>query len=54
MSEQEVVYGSSYRPYSKQKLSDYWINKYEHDAEVYWDRFYKSNEDKFFKGNVIL
>ena len=50
MEEQEVVYGTSYHPYPKKVVSPYWREKYERDAQLFWDRFYRSNEDKFFKG----
>ena len=30
-------------------VSTFWKNKYDKEANRFWDRFYKSNKTKFFK-----
>lgn len=36
------------------RVSDFWYNKYEHEAGKYWDLFYKRNMANFFKDRHYL
>ena len=35
-------------------VNDFWRNKYENEASIYWDKFYKKNKTNFFKDRHYL
>ena len=35
-------------------VTDFWRDKYENEASIYWDKFYKKNEKNFFKDRHYL
>ncbi|XP_022892751.1 uncharacterized protein LOC111407483 isoform X3 [Olea europaea var. sylvestris] len=41
-------------PTSTGEISSFWREKYERDANKYWDIFYKRHQDKFFKDRHYL
>jgi SAM-dependent methyltransferase len=46
-----------YAPYTSAEspvVPDYWVQRYEHEAARYWDRFYTRNADRFFKDRHYL
>ena len=49
-------YVDEYKPYTAHNgcLPPFWVKKYDEQAKIFWEEFYKRNQDRFFKDRNYL